>query len=281
MNHWRLHARSWSLVGPPLRPSAEDVRIVEDELAAPGRALDVAVLGVTPELVAMRLPRGSTVTAIEREPAMIEALFRSSAPDEPRDRPTIPLGDPRADFEPARDQRAVVGEWLSLPAPDGAFDVVVGDGSLSLLSYPTEYRAVAAELVRVVRPGGRVIVRLFAAPAQRESLAAIANHLSASFDALKWRIAMAIAHPNVAVVDILTAFERTFPDRAALAAVTGWRREVIDHVDVYRGSDAHYSFPTLREVRHVLAPLVEVAWRVPAYELGERCPTLILRVPSA
>lgn len=267
-DHWPLHARSWSLVGPPLRPCDDDIAIVERAVRAwasrrpPGASADTLVLGVTPELVAMQLPAGATVVAVDKEPAMIASLF-----------------------EPAPDRRALAGEWLRLPLPDASIDVVAGDGGCSVFAFPSEYRVFASEIARVSRPGGLVVLRLFAAPPTPETLDDIRVALPSirSFDALKWRIAMAIQSPEraVRVSAIRDAFDALVPDRDALAAHTGWRREVIEHIDIYRDSPASYSFPTLDEVRAVLAPeLVEVACTVPAYELGDRCPTLVLRHSS-
>lgn len=263
-DHWPAHARAWSRVGPPLRPCARDVAIVEREIAAWAGPRPVAalVLGVTPELVAMTLPAHSTVVAVDKQPAMIDALF-----------------------EPGPGRRAVAGEWLALPLPDASIDVVAGDGSCSLFAFPGEYSALAAELARVLRPGGIVVLRLFAAPERPETLADVRAALPAirSFDALKWRIAMAIQSPgrSVAVSAIRDAFDAIVVDRAVLAARTGWSREVIDHVDIYRDSPARYSFPTLAEVRTVVGrQFTELACHVPSYELGERCPTLVWRYSS-
>lgn len=255
MDHWPLHARNWARVGPPLRPCAEDVALVAAQVR--GR-VDALILGVTPELAAMPLVPGSTITCVDRDPAMIEALVT-----------------PRAD------QRALVGSWLALPLPAASIDLVIGDGALTLLAYPTDYRALAAELARVLRPGGRAVLRLFAMAA-RETLDDVRAALPAigSFDALKWRIAMAVQSParTVAVTAIRAAFDQIVPDRAALAAATGWRRDVIDHIDIYRDSPAHYTFPTADEASAALAPsLVEISRAHPAYELGERCPTVVWR----
>lgn len=249
------------MIGRPLRPSPEDTRIVEDALPR-DRPLDVLVLGVTPELVSMQLPSGSTVVAIDREPAMVDTLF-----------------------VPGPGRRALVGDWLALPLPDASIDVAAGDGCLTLFAFPDQHRAFTSELSRVVRPGGLVVLRLFAAPETPETLDDIRAALPTigSMDVLKWRIAMAIQSREraVGVRAIRDAFDALVPDRAALAARTGWRREVIDHIDVYRDSPAVYSFPTVSEVRAVLAPtFVEVACHVPSYELGDRCPTLVLRHSS-
>lgn len=258
-DHWPLHARAWSRVGPPLRPCAEDIAIVEREVAAwaNGRRVDALVLGVTPELVAVALPAGSTMVAVDKQSSMIDALF-----------------------EPAAHRRALVGEWLAMPLPDTSIDLVLGDGGLSLFSFPGEYRAFSLELARVMRPGGLVVLRVFTAPRVAEDLDDIRAALPSigSFDALKWRIAMAIQRDHsVRVAAIRDMFDALVPDRTELAARTGWRRDVIDHIDIYRDSPASYSFPTLDQVRATLAPFTEIACHVPSYELGERCPTLVLR----
>ena len=259
MDHWPLHARQWALVGPPLRPAAEDVAIVERAVAgwaaAAGRAPRGLLLGVTPELATMRWPAGTRLCAVDRSQAMIDAVFPPGAGE------------------------AIAGDWRALPWPDGAFDVVVGDGCLSCLPYPAGYRELAAELARVLAPDGVAVLRLFAAPDRRESLdevgAAIAAGTITSFHALKWRIAMAVQPDdrNVEVVEILRAFERLAPDRARLR----WPAEVVGTIDVYRGSALLYSFPTVAEAAAALTPFVIDATHRPAYELGERCPTLVLR----
>lgn len=263
-DHWPRHARQWALVGPPLRPGAADVQLMEAEAAAcaaatAGRPLAALILGVTPELVTMRWPADTQVVAVERSADVIGAIFPATAGAE-----------------------AVVADWRALPRPDRSLDLVIGDGSLSNLAFPGDYRVLAAELARVLAPGGRVALRLFAAPDQREPLAAVAADLAAgrvgSMHALKWRIAMAIQPDdrNLAVADIGRAFDAMVPDRAVLA----WDPAVIATIDVYRDSTLVYSFPTLAEVRAALVPLAAVACHTPTYELGDRCPTLVLTATS-
>jgi SAM-dependent methyltransferase len=163
-DHWPRHVRQWSLVGPPLRPCAEDVAIFE-RIAADQRGGTAIVLGVTPELVGMRWPAGTRVLAVERSRDVIGALFPGGA-----------------------HARAVQADWRALPLEDGAARLAIGDGSLSNLRYPGEYEALADELARVLVPGGRVALRLFAAPPAPESLADVGAALHAgrigSFHAL-------------------------------------------------------------------------------------------------
>ena len=68
------------------------------------------------------------------------------------------------------------------------------------------------------------------------------------------------------------------PDPLQMRA-PGARRDAghLTTVEVYRGSPAVYSFPTLAELRAELAAdFEELSCHVPGYELGERCPTLVL-----
>jgi SAM-dependent methyltransferase len=262
-DHWPRHARQWALVGPPLRPSPADVAVVAGVVAGSCAAgARVLVLGVTPELVEMRWPPSTEVVAIDRARAVIGSIF--------------PAGAARA--------TAIQGDWLALPCADASLTAVVGDGSLSNLRFPDAYRAIAGELARVLAPGGVVVLRLFAAPEAREPLAGVREELHASrisnINVLKWRLAMAVqpGDRNVPVVEILRAFDEIVRDRAELAARPGWSRAHVDSVDVYRGSPITYSFPTVREVEAALAPALEViAMHTPRYELGDRCPTLVLR----
>jgi SAM-dependent methyltransferase len=218
------------------------VGVAAAQLGPRDRAL---VLGVTPELCA--LPCASLV-AIDRVPAMVHGLFRA--------RPGA---------------AAAIGDWTALPLAAGSIDVALGDGVLSNLPYPDGYRALAAELARVLAPGGRAALRLFASPAARERLAPFRT---GSFHALKWRVAMAVtpASRNVAVAAIRDAFDATFPDRAALP----FARDVVDHIDAYAGSSLVYSFPTADEAVAALPGFREIARHLPGYELGDRCPTIVL-----
>jgi SAM-dependent methyltransferase len=262
-DHWPLHARQWALVGPPLRPCAEDVRAVASAIGSrppPSRAL---LLGVTPELASLAWPAGTSLVAADRSADMIGAIFPG----------------------PSERGRAIQADWRALPFADGSFDVAVGDGCLSNLPYPDGYHGFAREVGRVLAPGGVLVLRLFAAPERAESLDDVARDLRdgriGSFHALKWRLAMAVQPPdrNVPVEEILRALDRVAPDRARLP----WPADVVGTIEAYRGSPLVYSFPTLAEARRAMSGhLAERAIVTPGYELGDRCPivTLTARDPA-
>jgi len=180
--------------------------------------------------------------------------------------------------------RSVCADWRTMPVDDASIDLVAGDGCYSTLPFPSEYRALDAELRRVLRPNGRIVMRVFASPSMRESVDAVAADLWArrieSFHVFKWRLAMALqpsAEAGVRLGDIWTAWRSMCPEPATLTEKLGWPTEIVATIDAYRGADATYTFPTLAELRAVLAEsFVELACVTPAYQLGARCPTLVL-----
>jgi hypothetical protein len=57
--HWPGIARSWHLVGPPLRPSPEEIELFERSImrwAQGAQEIQALILGVTPELFLLRWP---------------------------------------------------------------------------------------------------------------------------------------------------------------------------------------------------------------------------------
>src|SRR5262249_53012321 len=92
-------------------------------------------VGCGPGGVAMRAARaGATVTGLDLSPVMVETARRRAA---------------EAGLEIAYD----VGDAESLPYEDASFDVV--SSSVGIFLAP-DHAAVARELARVVRPGGRL-----------------------------------------------------------------------------------------------------------------------------
>jgi len=256
-NHWASFHRRWAHYTPPLRPNAEVAAAIRQAIA--GHDERVLLLGVTPEYA----DAGADVTALDNSELMIGSVWPG---DSPR-------------------RRAIQGDWLAMPFPGGAFTSAIGDGCLSALAYPAGHRQLYEQLKRVLTPGGRVALRLFKMPDRAESLATVLAAARAgeirNFHAFKWRLAMALVgaarDPNLAVQAILSTFEREFPDRRNLAALTGWPIEQIDTIDTYRGSREVYSFATFEQLCRAL-PAGFIKPRLAAagtYELAERCPLLI------
>jgi SAM-dependent methyltransferase len=257
-SHWNEYHRRWSRLSAPLRPDADIVRGFENILA--GRDGRVLLLGVTPELAHI----GKRLSAIDRSAAMIAHIWPG-------------------DTERARAQEA---DWLAPPFADGSFTAIVGDGSLSAVNWPVDYRALFSQAARLLEPGGVAALRLFETPEECETREALkADTLAGrcrSFHAFKWRLAMAAVaqtgDPNIAVAAIRCAFDAMFPDRDALSAATGWSRDDIDTIDVYANSPDVYSFPSFAQLRRTIPDSFAHIRRVGcgSYPLAERCPILAM-----
>jgi SAM-dependent methyltransferase len=183
---------------------------------------------------------------------------------------------------------AVQGNWLDLPFPRAAFAGAIGDGSFNCLDFPHGYRRVLRELARVIRPGGRICVRVYVTPESCESLsevraATLAGRVS-NVDALKWRLAHALCaarkDANLPVRAIWAAFNCAFPDRDALLGATGWTADDLAHIDAYAVLPDTFSFPTLDQVFSVVSESVFKSHlaATTGYELADRCPILVLDV---
>lgn len=251
---WQNHAKQWHRIASPLRPCPEDVDHFRKAIGIePGRSL---LLGVTPELAGL----SPDLTAIDHNAEMIDLLWK--------------------------DKSSVVrGDWLNLPFPEGTFDTVIGDGCLTLLSYPVQYSSLFVQLRRVLSCNGKTVFRLFICPEVSESCEVVCKEALdgkiGSFHAFKWRLSMAIASASadhtLAVSDVYHTFSRLIPDHGQLAASTGWHSADIETINVYRESRARYSFPTLPQLRKVIAPYFDMtALLYGHYELADRCPILTM-----
>lgn len=265
-DHWNQHARQWSLIGPPLRPVNEDIRLLEaairDWRARQAVAAPCALLcGVTPEVAGMRWPSGTQLIAVDHSLPMIAGVWPAAAPGV-----------------------AVCGDWLALPVADASQHLLIGDGCYSLLTGRARYLAFAAELRRVATDHALLAMRYFVRPEQAEPVSRVVDDLwqqrIGNFHVFKWRLAMALhgtLEQGVRLGDVWSVWRQAVPDPAQLAAHLGWRPEVVNTIHNYRDVDTRYSFPTLAEAQAHTGAFELVATHVPGYELGERCPTLIMR----
>jgi len=257
---WGVFHRRWVRLQPPLRPNRQVCDLVQRLTAGhSGRTL---LLGVTPQLAVVSPP----TIAVDRSSGSLTCIW------------------------PGNDATrcAVQGNWLDLPFPRASFTGAIGDGSLNCLEFPHEYRRVLRELARVLRSGGRIVVRVYATPSRCESLAQVRERTLAgrvsNVDALKWRLAHALCtarqDANLPVRAIWAAFNQAFPDRPALLRATGWTDDDLAHVDAYEMLPDVFSFPTLDQLAGVVAESAFTSHfaETAGYELADRCPILVMDV---
>lgn len=273
--HWQNFARQFGLLGPPLRPCAEDIRIVGEMMAAEPELFGAAskkrawLLGITPEIATMRWPRDVELVAVERVQAMIDLVWP---------------GD-------SGQRRAICGDWLDPPIPDQGMDLVIGDGCLTAVGFPDELARLLASVHRCLRRDGCLMLRLFCRPDPAEAPEAVIDALESgaigSFHAFKWRLAMAVQGmddaADVAVDAVWRVWHAARIDVRALAAARGWTPQEVGTIELYRGSPARYNFMRLDDTIRCLrrAGFDLLATRSGSYELAERCPHVLLRKRTA
>lgn len=265
---WEQQARQWAQVKPPLRPSAADLAWAQQAIdrCAVGRepAPAALVLGVTPELAALRWPAAGLVLGADLSMPMIRGLWPGTNGDGVR-------------------RVAVQADWLALPLARHSCDLVLGDGC-----YVTLRRALASPLTqsvhRVLKAGGTFLIRVYVRPDVDVAPAAVWEQLLAhrfgSFHIFKFRLLMSL-HDGAGEVRVADAWEY-FASRCAqpahLAGRLGWPLDEVRTIGAYRGQAAVYWFPTVAEFRaRVAAWFEEIACLWPDYEMGELCPTFVLK----
>lgn len=259
ISHWDSHARQWSFIGSPLRPCAEDIRLITDACMV-GKASRILLLGVTPELANYPWPDDAQLTAADLHLDMIKHCWAGNTTT----------------------RNAVCADWLLPPFNNHQFDNVIGDGCLTLLNYPDQYRELSRAMHRVIAPNGVWVMRQFCRPANAESIETVRDDLwkgrIGNVHVLKWRIAMAVhsdrCDSGVVLDDVWQAYRDVVPDSKVLEDRFGWDLRAIATLDNYRGSQSRYTFPTADEIAHAMPEFKVRMIGYGRYELAERCPVL-------
>ena len=267
MSYWNSFADSFRALGPPLRPSAEDIGSMEEAAYAwaaahPGRPLHALLLGVTPGIAEMRWPDRTSLMAVDSSPAMTRAVWPGNISGK---------------------RWVVCGDWHALPRAERSCDFVVGDGSINCLSYPDGYRALAAGVHRVLRDDGLFVLRCYLRPELQESPEDVVARTAAfpSFHHFKFSLLMAMQRcvcEGIAVDRVHRFWAGLKLEEESLAARTGWEKSAIRTIEFYRGTNTVHTFPSLAELRAMLLEFFdEISLTRPSYPLGKRCPTLVLK----
>ena len=268
-SYWDLLAHQFQHQQPPLRPCAEDLRIVSGIIRAwcrdnPQSVTNALLLGVTPEIAGLPWPANTFLTAIEKSQAMIDVVWPGNI---------------------SGHRQVIRGEWLEVEFKDHSLDLVVGDGFLTAFAYPHQHSQFAARISQWLSPNGVLIARLFARTDRKETLEQVRADLQANritrFDALKWRLGMALQESTgggVLVDDIYQAWARIEEEEPSLPERAGWPRPTVDTIKLYAGRKTRYSFPTVEEIKAAFAPHLQcVSVTAPAYDFGAHCPIFVFR----
>jgi len=263
-DHYFRLVRQWSNFGPPLRPWPGDTAVVQRTIGGLGTGARAVILGLTPETVGCVWPEDARLLALDHSETMVRALWT------PARRPPH--------------SQAILADWRSVPVSSATVDLVAGDACHNLLAYPAGFEALTREVHRILRPGGRFVIRVFLRPDRTESLADIARALEAggigSVHALKLRLLAAVHEMSGAgsrLNDVWQAWRTLAPPPSIRNAAIGWTDGELEGIESYRGQETRYHLPTLAEFRGGVAPwFVEIECARSSHELSERCPTFVL-----
>ncbi len=233
--HWADMTERWRHVGPPLKPGPEDVAAFERHAeVAKGNSGDfrALLLGVTPEIASCSWPAGTRLTAIDLSWPMIEKIWPAQG---------CPANSP-----------VICANWLAMPVETGSIDFVAGDGCHAAVRFPDELAAVLREVTRVLRPGGRFVMRAFIRPVPAETVEDVAREFAAgrigSVHVLKWRLCAALcqnAGSGTGLGEVWRAWDKMRP--VARLGGPGWTAPEMATIEVYRGDNAtRFYFPTVR-----------------------------------
>jgi hypothetical protein len=161
----------------------------------------------------------------------------------------------------------------------------LGDGCNIQLGFPGAYQNWFGEMARVLRPGRNVILRVYVSPEIPESSTAVINDLMhgriGNSNVLRMRLFMAFqrsATEGVRLADISDFWTSLNIDRNFLTRELGWAAGAVGIFDMFKNMNLRYSFPTLVELKTVFTEhFIELDRCVPSYEIGSRCPTIVMQ----
>jgi hypothetical protein len=179
-------------------------------------------------------------------------------------------------------------DLLALSLPKNSRDIVLCDGGLHCLPYPEKQQQLVHVLRDVLSDNGTCILRLFVPPERRESSDAIIQDLLAGkisgLNILKFRLLMSLLESSAEGVKpgkVWRLIHEAAPDFESLAAKIGWSLEHMLAINAFRDSTSRYYFATFDQVSELfcgsLGGFTVYRRNTPSYELGEQCPTIVLK----
>ncbi len=265
-SYWSSLAHAYAMLGPPLRPSIEDVCHMERTVAAwarnhPRPRIDALLLGVTPDIANMPWPDHTQLTALDSALPMVEAVWPGNI---------------------SQKRWAACSSWQELPLAARSCDVVLGDGAINCVRYPIGCRSVLAEAARVLRDDGILILRCYVQPTIQERpedvVASIFEQPDPSFHHFKFRLLMAMrgsAERGTAVDDVYRFWAAQRLNTVDVEARTGWDQTSIGTIEMYRESSTVHTFLDPAELEALLVELFEVISVDAPHQ--ETCPIWVLK----
>lgn len=260
--YWDSLALRWR-IAEPLAPGREDVAWFERHAARHAEeATRALLLGVTAGIATMRWPSGITLCAADWSTNMLKNVWPAGA------------GAP-----------VLCADWRELPLPSRKIDLIVGDGCYTALGDLAGAATLNAEMHRVLRRGGSVLMRCFCRPGAGLDIDGLFAELLAgrigNLDLFRWLLAMALqgsAASGVPVRELWEQWVRRVPDTRALQARMGWSEDAVLNLERMATADMTYSFASLDELLQAAGPGFEVLERdTPQYAWGELFPRIVLR----
>jgi hypothetical protein len=236
---WQSIAESYALFGSPFVPTEEDAAILESFIAPWAKkrkspSLQVVVLGVTPRLLSLQWPRGSTVTAFEASPMVIRALWPQHS---------------------GAGRDVVCTQWENIPEYVSRCDIVVGDGVFIVHSFPDGIRTFSATMRRALANDGLLAVRCFTRSDTSEKTTDLIGRLlggeSMSIDRFKLRLYLSLqrsASQGIAVREAYKVLEAFGITQQVMLNNFGWTAAAIAPFKYWRDSTAIYTFPSVDEL---------------------------------
>lgn len=133
-------AEYWRESEALFRPQSEILQTYERHIAKMSRQKDasILILGVTPELRMLALKNGCRVTAVDNNMIVIRAM------------------DEFMDYRglDRRKENILNCNWLDMPLENHAYDLALGDGSLSMLTTLEDLEKLLVRLRELLKPDG-------------------------------------------------------------------------------------------------------------------------------
>jgi len=265
--YWKKLSLNWEKFGPPLRPSIQDTVFMTDAINSWARdngAPRALILGVTPELYYLSWPKETDILAVDHNQAMIDNVW------------------------PGPRNSIICDEWLDIPLQRSSRDIALCDGGISVFDYPHEHHQFVRVLHRIIAPNGLLILRLFVPQNEHQEPEEVLQDLVASkipdlnhFKLRIWGAKYDDITKGIQLKHVWDTIHSAVPDLNGLAAKLGWQSDTLFIINAYRNNPTRFVFPNVDEVSYLFCQnpggfKLETV-RVPTYELGKCCPTVVFR----